>query len=70
MLSSDMSKDQRVIDAEFEVISGPLEAPAPLPFKQRLQAELGVFKYLGWGLWLFGLGGAILGEVILPALSR
>ena len=68
-----MSRDQRIIDAEFEVISGPLEppeAPEPLPFKQRLQSEIGVFKYLIWALWILGLGGAIFGEVVLPAISR
>lgn len=65
-----MNRDQRVIDADFEVIDGPLEAPPPPSFKEQIQTALGWWKYLIWALWLFGLGGAILGEVILPALSR
>lgn len=65
-----MSGDRSVIDAEFRVIRGPDVVPEPLPLKERIQAELGVFKYMVWALWLFGLGGAILGEVILPALGR
>ena len=65
-----MSRDQsRVVDAEFEVISGPDAVPEPLPLKERIQRELGVFKYLIWGLWAFALGGAILAEAILPAIA-
>lgn len=62
------SKEDQIVDAEFEVIVGPLEAPAPLPFKQRLHDALGWWKYLIWGLWI-AAGLALLAGEVLPALG-
>lgn len=63
-----MDKDQRVIDAEFEVISGPDEAPPPPSFKEQIQAALGWWKYLVWGLWIAAGLAPLAGEV-LPSLG-
>lgn len=57
-----MSKDQRVVDAEFEVISGPDPIPDERPFKERFQAGIGWLKWVVWALWAFAGLAMVIGE--------
>ncbi|MFA7334934.1 MAG: hypothetical protein WC130_11680 [Kiritimatiellia bacterium] len=63
------SKEERIIDAKFEVIRGPDTVPEPENFKQKVQSGVGWFKYVIWALWALA-GLAMLAGEALPALAR